>query len=411
MKRSGWPLLILLAVSVVINYMDRGNLGVAAPRLAGELGLTDSRLGLLLSAFFWTYAACQIIGGWLVDRWDVTRVYAAGFLLWSAATLAIGLVNSFAMLLVLRLTLGMGESVAFPAYSKLLASGFREEQRGLANSIIDSATKFGPAIGVLFGGWFIGIYGWRLFFIVTGGLSLLWLLPWWRYAPRQQAGEETHAAGPGWAEILKSRAAWATFLGLFCNNYNWFLLLTWLPSFLVRERHYTMSQMAVINALPLCVTAVSTLIAGWYSDRLIARGAVVVRLRRNFMATGLGISALTLPLATLTDPRLALAALGLAFFGIGIYCSNSWALTQTLAGPGAAGRWTGLQNSFANLGGVVAPLVTGYLVERTGTFLAAFLTSSAVLAFGVFVYLVVLPMPETAVSGPVRPSRRDTASA
>jgi len=410
-KRSGWPLLILLAVSVVINYMDRGNLGVAAPRLAGELGLTDSRLGLLLSAFFWTYAACQIIGGWLVDRWDVTRVYAAGFLLWSAATLAIGLVNSFAMLLALRLILGMGESVAFPAYSKLLASGFREEQRGLANSIIDSATKFGPAIGVLFGGWFIGLYGWRSFFIITGGLSLLWLLPWWRYAPRQQAAEVAGEAGPGWADILKSRAAWATFLGLFCNNYNWFLLLTWLPSFLVRERHYTMSQMAVINALPLCVTAVSTLIAGWYSDRLIARGAAVVRLRRNFMATGLGISALTLPLATLTDPRLALAALGLAFFGIGIYCSNSWALTQTLAGPGAAGRWTGLQNSFANLGGVVAPLVTGYLVERTGTFLAAFLTSSAVLAFGVFVYLVVLPMPETAVSGPVRPSRRDTASA
>jgi len=410
-KRSGWPLLILLAVSVVINYMDRGNLGVAAPRLAGELGLTDSRLGLLLSAFFWTYAACQIVGGWLVDRWDVTRVYAAGFLLWSAATLAIGLVNSFAMLLVLRLTLGMGESVAFPAYSKLLASGFREEQRGLANSIIDSATKFGPAIGVLFGGWFIGLYGWRLFFIVTGGLSLLWLLPWWRYAPRQQAVETVHESGPGWCEILQSRAAWATFLGLFCNNYNWFLLLTWLPSFLVRERHYTMSQMAVINALPLCVTAVSTLIAGWYSDRLIARGAAVVRLRRNFMATGLGISALTLPLATLTDPRLALAALGLAFFGIGIYCSNSWALTQTLAGPGAAGRWTGLQNSFANLGGVVAPLVTGYLVERTGTFLAAFLTSSAVLAFGVFVYLVVLPMPETAVSGPARPSRPGTASA
>ena len=154
-------MLLLLSVSVLINYMDRGNLGIAAPQLTRELNLTDSQMGLLLSAFFWTYALFQVVSGWMVDRWDVARVYAAGFFLWSLATFGMGLVSGFAALIAFRLLLGIGESVAFPAYSKILATGFREDQRGLANSIIDACTKFGPAAGVLLGGWMIGIWGWR----------------------------------------------------------------------------------------------------------------------------------------------------------------------------------------------------------------------------------------------------------
>jgi len=388
-------MLLLLALSVVINYMDRGNLGIAAPQLTHELGLRDTQMGLLLSAFFWTYALCQIAAGWVVDRYDVARVYALGFFVWSLATFAMGAVSGFALLLVFRLLLGVGESVAYPAYSKILTTSFSDQQRGLANGIIDTGTKFGPAIGMLLGGWMIGEFGWRWFFVVTGGLSLVWLIPWLYYSPRQPQPQQLAAAGPGWRELLSSRSAWATFLGLFCHNYNWYLLLTWLPTFLIRERHYSLQTMAVYNAISLCVTALATLAAGWLSDRLISRGAPVVRLRRNFIITGMLITASTLPLMTLQSHWASISALMLAFAALGLYTSNCWALTQNLAGAHAVGRWTGLQNAIGNMGGVVAPLLTGYLVERTGSFLAAFLTSAAVLLTGVLVYRFLLPLPKS----------------
>ncbi len=386
-------MLLLLSVSVLINYMDRGNLGIAAPQLTRELHLTDSQMGFLLSAFFWTYALFQIVSGWLVDRWDVARVYAAGFLLWSLATFAMGLVTGFAALIAFRLLLGIGESVAFPAYSKILSTNFREEERGLANSVIDACTKFGPAAGVLLGGWMIGQWGWRWFFIVTGAGALVWLVPWLYYSPRQQARAAGSERGPGWMEILASRSAWATFIGLFCHNYNWYLLLTWLPSFLIRERGFSMGMMALYNALPLCATAVTTIAAGIWSDRLAARGANVPRMRRNFLISGMVVTALALPFSTLPSHAAAMTFLVISFAGIGLYVSNCWALTQNLAGAEASGRWTGLQNAVGNMGGVVAPVVTGILIERTGRFFAAFVTSSAVVLCGALVYLVLLRLP------------------
>ena len=386
-------MLLLLAVSVLINYMDRGNLGIAAPQLTSELSLKDSQMGFLLSAFFWTYAAFQVVAGWLVDRYDVARVYAVGFFVWSMATFGMGVVTGFGALVAFRLLLGIGESVAYPAYSKILSRGFREDQRGLANAIIDAATKFGPAVGVLLGGWMIGAFGWRWFFILTGALSLIWLAPWLYYSPKEIRPSVQAQEGPGWLALLGDRSAWATFLGLLCYNYNWYLLLTWLPSFLMRERHFSMTMMSVYNALPLCVTALATISAGWISDRMISRGAEVARLRRNFMISGMLVSAATLPLATLNSHWVSMTCLVLAFAGMGLYTSNCWALTQNLAGMGAAGKWTGLQNAVGNLGGVLAPWVTGMLVERTGAFLPAFLTSSAVLLVGVGIYVFMLRLP------------------
>src|ERR1039458_5106205 len=136
---------ILLVLSVSINYSDRGNLSIAAPLLKDELGISASQLGILLSSFFWTYAACQILAGWLVDRFAVNWVLAVGFFLWSIATAATGLIHGFALLLVLRLLLGIGESVAYPCYSTILAAHFLEHQRGLPNALIDAGTKVGPA--------------------------------------------------------------------------------------------------------------------------------------------------------------------------------------------------------------------------------------------------------------------------
>lgn len=170
--------LLLLGLCVFINYIDRGNLSIAAPLLKDELSISASQLGILLAAFFWTYTAMQFICGWLVDRFDVSRVLAAGYLIWSLATVTTGLVRGFVLLLAVRLMLGVGESVAFPACSKILACHLPEHRRGFANGVIAFAYRFGNAIGTLGAGLMMATYGWRPVFIGIGLISLLWLPAW-----------------------------------------------------------------------------------------------------------------------------------------------------------------------------------------------------------------------------------------
>src|ERR1035438_6952358 len=182
---SLWIVLILLAISVFINYVDRGNLSIAAPMLKNELAISPSQLGFLLSAFFWTYASLQLFSGWLVDRVNVNWIFAAGFFLWSAATAATGIVHTFVALFVLRLLLGMGESVAYPSYNKIIALNFPEQHRGLANSVLSAGLVLGPGFGMLFGGLLMARFGWRVFFLVLGLVSLLWLVPWFKWMPKR----------------------------------------------------------------------------------------------------------------------------------------------------------------------------------------------------------------------------------
>jgi MFS family permease len=376
--------LFLLALSVFINYVDRGNLSIAAPMLKDELGISASQLGVLLSAFFWTYACLQPFSGWLVDRWNVNWVFAGGFFLWSAATATTGMAHTFAMLLVLRLLLGIGESVAFPSYSKIIALNFAEEHRGLANSVVSAGFVLGPGFGMLFGGLLMARFGWRPFFIVLGLGSLLWLVPWFKWMPRKPAAILTGAttSAPGLLEFLGLRPAWGTSIGLFCSNYVNYFLITWLPFYLVRERHFSMDKMARIGGCAYLLGACFATLAGWLSDRWILSGASPTRVRKTFTGGGLACAGIFTGLAVVSAPRYCVAALILGVVSFGVYASNQWAITQTLAGPQAAGRWTGLQNSFGNLAGVVAPAVTGFVLDRTGEFYWAFVILAAVALAG-----------------------------
>ena len=400
---SQWGVLSLLLVSVWINYIDRGNLSVAAPLLGPELNLTPLQMGLLLSSFFWTYAGLQFLGGWLVDRYNVSLVYGLGYLVWSLATLLTGVANGFAALLAFRLLLGIGESVAYPAYSKILAGSFAENQRGFANALVDVGTKAGPAFGTLLGGLFMARFGWRLFFLGLGLISLLWLIPWWSWAPRHSPLSGSAIRGPGMLQILRRREGWATFAGLFCFNYAFYFLLSWLPSYLVSERHFSIGMMAVYGALPFCVTAGASLLCGWLSDYWIRQGATPTRVRKGLLVSGMTLCAVLLPLGTLQSHVAAMLLLSGAFFGIGMVTSNIWAITQTIAGPTAAGQWTGLQNSIGNLGGVVAPVTTGWIVSRTSSFFLAFVSASVALLLAAIIYMVLL--------GPVTPIRWKETSA
>src|SRR5215472_18613778 len=211
-SRAILRVLILLALSAFINFVDRGNLSAAAPLLKTELALSDLRLGILLAAFFWSYALFQIAAGWLVDRIDVKWMLAGGFFLWSVATAATGLAGGFALLLAARLVLGVGESVVYPSYSKILARFFPEAQRGFANSVIITGFYAGPAFGLFFGGILMGRYGWRSFFLILGLASFVWLLPWLQWMPRGQTSRtNVSSVAPGVLQILRVPSVWGTF--------------------------------------------------------------------------------------------------------------------------------------------------------------------------------------------------------
>jgi len=196
--------LILLGLSIFINYIDRSNLSIAAPLLKDELGISASQLGILLSAFFWTYSCCQLLSGWLVDRFDVKWVFAAGFFLWSSATAVTGIVHSLALLLVVRVVLGLGESVAYPSYSKIMTLHCPEGRRGFANSVIAAGLALGPSFGMLLGGSLVALYGWRPFFLGLGLICLLWLIPWVRWMPASNvASPADRKAGPSVREIRR----------------------------------------------------------------------------------------------------------------------------------------------------------------------------------------------------------------
>jgi MFS family permease len=386
----------LLAISAFINYVDRGNLSIAAPMLKDELGISAAKLGVLLSAFFWTYACSQLLSGWLVDRFNVNWVFAAGFILWSAATAMTGIVQAFSALLVLRLLLGMSESVAYPSYSKIIALNFSEEHRGFANSMISAGLVLGPGFGMFFGGLLMARFGWRPFFIVLGLASMLWIVPWWMWMPKKHQATLTDSIGaPSVFEFLRLRSAWGTCAALFCGNYVSYFLITWLPYYLVRERHFSMDNMAKLGGTAYFLGACFSMFSGWLSDRWIATGATPSLVRKTFTGGGLALSGIFIGLAAVSGTNYCAVALILGVIFYGVSASNIWAITQTLAGPKAAGRWTGFQNFIGNLAGVVAPALTGFVLERTGQFYWAFEITTGVALVGMASWVFLI--------GPVEP--------
>ena len=359
--------------------------------LKDELGISAWKLGGLLSAFFWTYACTQLFSGWLVDRVNVNWVIAGGFFLWFAATATTGFVHTFSVLLVLRLLLGIAESVAFPAYSKIIALNFPDEHRGLANSVISAGYVLGPGFGMLFGGLLMARFGWRPFFIVLGLVSMLWIVSWLRWMPKKHNVRDTDAMGlPSLLEFLRLRSAWGTCVGLFCGNYVNYFLITWLPYYLVRERHFSMDNMAKIGGIAYLLGACFATLSGWLSDRWIALGATPSLVRKSFTGGGLVFEGVFIGLAVVSGPNYCVAALILGVIFFCVSASNLYAITQTLAGPKAAGRWTGFQNFVGNLAGVVAPALTGFVLERTGHFYLAFviLTGVALAGMASWVFLI-----------------------
>ena len=382
-------ILALLALSVFINYVDRANLSIAGPLLKGELHLSASQLGLLFSAFFWTYTFLQLPVGWLIDRYDVKWILAAGFFVWSLATSVTGLLHGFAAMFAIRLVLGMGEAVAYPAYGNILARYFPETHRGIANAVINAGQVCGPAFATLGGGLLIGKFGWRPLFLALGLISMLWLPLWFRWMPRREPEPHKRATKPfaQISEVLTHRSAWGTCLGLFCGNYFLYLLLTLLPFYLIHDRHFSLPDTAKIGGVAFLLVGTGALLSGKFSDAWVSSGATSTLVRKTCLCVGL-ISASTLLLLSAISPdRLSIILLLTACFAFGLGAPHNFAVSQTLAGPALAGTWTGLQNFIGNFAGIVAPPITGYIVDRTGNFFWAFVLTTAIAWTGALVWL------------------------
>lgn len=383
---------------MLISYMHRSALSVAigakSSSMTTDLQLSEASIGLLLSGFFWVYSLMQVPSGWLVDRFGVKRAYSLGYAFWSLTSACTGLVNSFATLIGVRVALGAGQAISFPASSRAVANWFQEQERGTVTGIYLTGVRFGTALSSVIGVYFLARYDWKLFFIILGLLPLIWLLPWWKFLTKWETTavtEETAASGKtasfvdGLA-LLRRRSVFGIFLGFFAYDYAWFVFITWLPRYLTKERGFTDNEMALYSAAPFLLMSAIIIVAGLLSDWLVRRGRDERLVRKIFILVGLAVGCLIVPAGMVGDKMSAVWLLTISLCGLGICSPNTWTLTQAVCDRKIVGTVSGIQNFGGNLGGILAPSLTGFIVHITGSFALALGLVGAILVVGMFAY-------------------------
>jgi MFS family permease len=375
-----------------INYVDRGALPTALLLVQSDLHLSSLQMGTLGSAFFGTYTLLQIPVGWLAERYGAHRILAAGLTIWACATILTGFVHTFAALLALRLLLGLGESSGFPSVAKILAAIVPAKGLGTANGIVALGYLSGPVVGTIVGGLLMARFGWRSAFWVFGALSLLWLWPWAGVAGEVRAAVRSSAVdSPTWGMILKQPSLWGTSLGLFSSNYVFYFMLFWLPTWLQTERGFSLTDMAWVATSAYLVNAVSAFVTGWGIDRYLARGGSANAGYKSVMAVAHIGSVVCMLAMAVGSPKLALISLFVYQALCGASSPGVYAMCEILAGPRASGRWVGIQNSLGNFPGVIAPALTGYIIQSTGHYTNAFVVAAAVSLLGLVGWIWMVP--------------------
>jgi len=384
-----WTLVTLLGLGVIIAYIDRTNLAIAlaSNEFKQFFALSDTGRGVLNSVFFWSYTVMQIPAGMLVDRFGVKRPLAISFVLWCMVAAATSVANVFWELVALRLMLGVAESTLFPAGLAWLAKHVDERQRGLAAGIFVSGSKWGPAIASPLATWLILGYGWRTMFFLLGIGGLAWVIPWMLLAEDDKLGSARLQAVNQGAALFRTRAMWATLIGTFCYNYFLFFSLTWLPAYLVESRNLSLSSMSVYTMFSFAGTGTVAILAGAAADWMIRRGASALNTRRWFTIAGLLAASTEVFGAMSESTAVAVFFAIFSMTGLGLATANYWAITQTLLPGVAPGRVAGIQNTALNLAGIVAPIITGWLKQVTGSYTAPMQTIWVFLIIGVAAYL------------------------
>jgi ACS family D-galactonate transporter-like MFS transporter len=403
-------IVVLLTAGTMINYLDRTIISVAAPSLSRDLGLSTAVLGVVFSAFSWTYAAAQIPGGVFLDRVGVRVTYALALTSWSLFTLLQGAAMGFGSLIALRLGLGVAESPCYPCNSRILGTWFPQQERASVTGVYSIGQYVGLAFlsPLLF--WITTRFGWRSLFIGIGLIGMLFGLTWWFVYrdPRQsrrvsQAELDYIAAGGGLDRpggplhfslahigfLLRQRQVLGASIGQFASNSTLVFFLTWFPTYLATERHMGWIKVGVYAMLPFIAASVGVLSGGLVSDFLLRRTGSANLARKLPIIAGLLLASAIVAANFVRDDALVIAIMSIAFFGQGM-CNLGWTLITDVAPKRLLGLTAGMFNLCANLAGIVTPLVIGFIVSATGSFSWALAFIAVVALVGVVSYLFIV---------------------
>jgi ACS family D-galactonate transporter-like MFS transporter len=414
--RRRFAVMWMLFVCVVINYLDRSNLSIVAPRLTEDLQLSPVRLGMILAAFGWTYALFQVPASRFVDRVNPRILFAVALAMWSLATFFMGFAGTFVALIALRLAVGAMEAPAYPINNRVVTTWFPERERASAVGFYTSGQFVGLAFLTPLLAWLEAVYGWRFIFFATGAIGLVWAFIWWVLYrdPADMRGvnraemllieegggipelskkldERRAHAGSIWKDVgfvLSKRKLWGLYLGQFgVVSVQWFFL-TWFPTYLVRFKHIELAKAGALASLPFLAAFVGVLASGFTSDWLLRRGLSVTLARKIPVATGLVLASSIFVANWFDDPRFVIACMTCSFFGTGAACIV-WSLVSTVAPERLIGLTGGMFNFISNCAAFIVPLVIGFLVKGNSFSRPLyFISSMGVMGICSFVFLV-----------------------
>jgi ACS family D-galactonate transporter-like MFS transporter len=389
-NRRRWTVVGLLFAASLINYLDRSAISFALPSISRDLHLLPATKGLLLSSFFWSYALLQIPIGWCSDRFNLYWLYAGAFTIWSVAQGLTGLAAGLSTLIAFRVILGLGESIYLPGGTKIVSVLFSGKERGLPSGLFNCGTRMGLVFGGILIPWLLVRFGWRQSFLILGFVALLWLIPWFlafppRLPTRIASSGAKRTAGEHLRHALTNRNLLGICLGFFCFDYYWYVLVTWLPDYLVTARHLSIVNAGFFASAAFLIFGVSEPIGGLIADTLIERGWNETRTRKGIVTIAFLCGLFLIAAIRTTDTRLALALLMGACLA-GLATGNLIVILQCCAPPEHVGVWTGTENFAGNLAGVVAPLAVGLLIKSSGSYIPGFTVGSIVLLVGILAY-------------------------
>lgn len=398
-----WPVVFLLSLGMVNAYFDRVCLTIALPVMVQTIDLSPTQQGIALGAFFWSYTLLQIPSGIWVDKVGVRKPYFYGNLLWGLASAATALTTGLWFLLVIRIILGFGESVVTPASMRYIRMHFDEKQRGAAVGLYMTGTKLGPAFGLPLAGYLITAFDWQTMFLIMGFGGLIILIPWMLWvkpndiaALSRSEREEIERASPtndsklqevSTREILRSPVIWGVMLGTFCYMYFVYYGMTWMPQYFGKRFGMSITDMSWYGGVSFGGMAVVIWIGGAMADWCINRGYNPISVRKGFTIAGFSLAA-TQTIGAYTDNTTVMLVFAVvSMWGLGLATANYWALTQTLIPGGSIAMVVGIQNTAANLAGIVSPTLTGWLIDQTGSFDIPIKTIGVWLVIGILGYI------------------------
>jgi ACS family D-galactonate transporter-like MFS transporter len=393
-----WAVIGVLSLGMIIAYVSRSALAVplALPEFIRSFHLSITDRGVLNSAFFWTYAVLQIPAGWVVDRYGVKLPYFLGFAIWCLASASTALTRSIPQLIVVQVVLGAGQAVVAPASYRWIRYHFVEKERGLAVGLYMTGTKIGPAVGAPLAAWLIGMYDWRVMFVLIGLGGLIWLVPWLLLVKNDDRQIERAAVKKDgtlpipFGRIMASPVIWGTIVASFSYMYFVYFCMTWMPAYFMERRHLSLGKMGLYTFFSFGGMALIATLAGLAADRLIGRGHNPVTVRKWFTIAGFSIACTELIGARASSLETALVFAVVSLSGLGLATANYWALTQTLIPGAAIGRISGIQNCACSVAGIAAPILTGWLLQKTGNYEAPMMAVLVALLAGVLSYLFLI---------------------